>query len=92
MIDGEKCILAKSDVETKVEEQEFEVHEAYHLDVVMSTGDGKTRELDEKQRSVRPLDCLRNRARRVSYWGGWGGLIDPLELSAECMLVMSAGV
>ena len=67
MIDGEKCILAKSDVETKVEEQEFEVHEAYHLDVVMSTGDGKTRELDEKQRSVRPLDCLRNRARRVSY-------------------------
>ena len=53
MIDGEKCILAKSDVETKVEEQEFEVHEAYHLDVVMSTGDGKTRELDEKQRSVR---------------------------------------
>ena len=55
MIDGEKCILAKSDVETKVEEQEFEVHEAYHLDVVMSTGDGKTRELDEKQRTVRSL-------------------------------------
>ena len=35
MIDGEKCILAKGDVETKVEEATFEVNEVYHLDVVM---------------------------------------------------------
>jgi methionine aminopeptidase len=46
LIDGEKCILAKADVENKVEEAEFEVNEVYHLDVAMSTGDGKTRELD----------------------------------------------
>jgi len=52
LIDGEKCILAKADVENKVEEAEFEVNEVYHLDVAMSTGDGKTRELDEKQRTV----------------------------------------
>ena len=52
MIDGEKCILAKPDAESKVDETDFEVNEVYHLDVAMSTGDGKTRELDEKQRTV----------------------------------------
>lgn len=52
MIDGEKCVLAKVDVENKVESYTFEENEVYHLDVAMSTGDGKTRELDEKQRSV----------------------------------------
>lgn len=51
MIDGEKCILQKPDAENKVDDNEFEVNEVYHLDIAMSTGDGKTRELDEKQRT-----------------------------------------
>ena len=53
MIDGEKCVLAKPDVDNKVDDQTFERNEVYHIDVAMSTGDGKTRELDEKERSVR---------------------------------------
>jgi hypothetical protein len=52
LIDDEKCILAKVDVENKVEDYTFDEHEVYHLDVAMSTGDGKTREVDEKQRTV----------------------------------------
>jgi len=52
MIDGEKCVLAKPDVDNKVDDQTFERNEVYHIDVAMSTGDGKTRELDEKERSV----------------------------------------
>jgi len=51
-MDGENCILARVDVDQKVESHTFEVGEVYHLDVAMSTGEGKTREVDEKQRTV----------------------------------------
>jgi len=44
VIDGNKTILQKEDVENKVEEFEFQVGEAYCLDVCFSTGDGKPKE------------------------------------------------
>jgi curved DNA binding protein len=46
VIDGEKVILNKPDVENKVEQHEFEVNECYCLDIVMSTADGKAKESD----------------------------------------------
>lgn len=55
MIDGEKCVLAKVDTDNKVDEHTFEENEVYHIDVAMSTGDGKTKELDDKERSVYKL-------------------------------------
>ena len=43
-IDGSKCIINKETVDQKVEDFEFEVGQAFVLDVVMSTGEGKTKE------------------------------------------------
>eukprot|EP01130_Rhizamoeba_saxonica_P018972 TRINITY_DN9695_c0_g1_i1.p1 TRINITY_DN9695_c0_g1~~TRINITY_DN9695_c0_g1_i1.p1 ORF type:complete len:394 (+),score=125.22 TRINITY_DN9695_c0_g1_i1:52-1182(+) len=48
VIDGAKVIIGKSDIEYTVEEEEFEVNEAYAIDIVMSTGDGKCRELEQR--------------------------------------------
>jgi curved DNA binding protein len=44
IIDGTKVILSKADAEQQVEEITFEANEVYSVDIVMSTGDGKTRE------------------------------------------------
>ena len=33
-------------------QQTFEQNEVYHIDIAMSTSDGKTKEKDEKERSV----------------------------------------
>lgn len=48
LIDGNRVILSKTDSETKVDEFDFELNEVFALDIVMSTGDGKPREVDEK--------------------------------------------
>jgi len=48
VIDGNKVIIGKSSVENKVEEFEFSENEAYVVDIVMSTGEGKPRELDTR--------------------------------------------
>lgn len=45
-IDGTKVIPNKFNAEQAVEEFEFEENEVYAIDVVVSTGTGKTRELD----------------------------------------------
>ncbi|KAK9808868.1 hypothetical protein WJX72_005476 [[Myrmecia] bisecta] len=57
-IDGNKCILNRPTPEHRVEEGEFEDNEVYALDVVVSTGEGKSKVLDEKETTVykRALD------------------------------------
>jgi len=48
LIDGQKTIISKSTLEHKVEEFEFQENEVYAIDIVMSTGTGKTKEKDLK--------------------------------------------
>lgn len=48
IIDGEKVILNKADPEQKVEVCEFAPNQVWAIDIVMSTGEGKPRELDER--------------------------------------------
>merc|ERR1712086_441510 len=47
-IDGEKCIISKTDVDQKVEEFEFEPNKAFAIDIVFSTGTGTPKEVDER--------------------------------------------
>jgi len=47
-LDGEKVIVGKADTEQKVDDVEFAPHEVYALDIVMSTGEGKPKEVDER--------------------------------------------
>jgi len=44
VIDGNKVVLLKEDVEQKVESQTFEANEVYSVDVAFSSGEGKPRE------------------------------------------------
>lgn len=48
VIDGQNCIISKESLndEQKVEEFEFGLNTAFTIDIVMSTGDGKTREVE----------------------------------------------
>jgi methionine aminopeptidase len=48
VIDGEKVIISTTDAETKVDEVKFEELEVWTLDIIMSSGDGKPREVDDK--------------------------------------------
>lgn len=58
VIDGNKVVLNRTSPEFRADEAEFEVNEVYAIDVVMSTGEGKPRQLDEKHTQVykRALD------------------------------------
>lgn len=68
VIDGNKCVLNKPSPEAKVEDGEFEVNEVYAIDVLVSTGDGKTRILDEKETTIykRALDMEYHLKRKTS--------------------------
>jgi len=48
VIDGNKVIINKASLEHKVEEFEFEENQAYSIDIVMSSGEGKAKELDQR--------------------------------------------
>merc|ERR1740127_348507 len=48
VIDGNQSIISVETVEEKVDEFEFEMNDVYCIDVVMSTGEGKTRETDTR--------------------------------------------
>jgi len=48
LVDGNKVIINRVDIDQNVDEVKFEVNEAYVIDIVMSTGDGKTRELTNR--------------------------------------------
>jgi hypothetical protein len=47
-IDGKRVIINKPDVDQLVDEFQFEVNQAYCVDIVMSTGEGKTRQMDSR--------------------------------------------
>lgn len=44
-IDGNKVIMNKETTDQHVDEQEFQVNDVFALDVIVSTGDGKTKEV-----------------------------------------------
>lgn len=45
LIDGNNVIINRETFEQKVEEREFQVNEVYGLDVIVSTGEGKSKEV-----------------------------------------------
>ena len=52
IIDGNKVILNKSSPEMKADPEEIEMYEVYALDIVMSSGEGKPKQRDEKETKV----------------------------------------
>lgn len=52
VIDANKVMLSRPSPEAKVEDAEFEENEVYAIDIVLSTGEGKTRVVDEKATTV----------------------------------------
>ncbi|GAB2295988.1 ERBB-3 BINDING PROTEIN 1 [Dionaea muscipula] len=52
VIDGNKVILIVSSPEMRVDDAEFEENEVYAVDIVVSTGEGKPKLLDEKQTTI----------------------------------------
>lgn len=52
IIDGNKVILNKSSAEVKVDPEHVELYETYALDIVMSSGEGKPRQMDERETKV----------------------------------------
>lgn len=56
IIDGMKCVLNKPTPEMRSEDGEFEENEVYGIDIVVSTGEGKSRVKDEKETTVYKLN------------------------------------
>lgn len=52
VIDGNKVIQTKVNPEARVEEFEFGVNEVYGIDIVMSSGEGKFREEDDRKTQI----------------------------------------
>lgn len=52
VIDGNKVILSKESHEHKVEDEEVENLDVWGIDILMSTGEGKPREVDELKTSI----------------------------------------
>ncbi|CAI7899897.1 unnamed protein product [Closterium sp. NIES-53] len=52
VIDANKVVLSVSSPEMRVEDFEFEANEVYAVDIVMSSGEGKPKLVDEKQTMV----------------------------------------
>ena len=52
VIDGNKVILNKQTPEMKAEPTEIEMYETYALDIVMSSGEGKPKQRDERETRV----------------------------------------
>lgn len=51
-IDGDKVILNRLDPEHRVEEVEFKENDVWSVDIVLSTGEGKPKELDSRQTTI----------------------------------------
>ena len=45
LIDGNKVIINKESFDQKVEDQEFSIHDVFSFEVVVSSGEGKLKEL-----------------------------------------------
>lgn len=44
VIDGNNCIANRSNYEAKIDDHEFNIHEVYALDILVSTGEGKAKD------------------------------------------------
>lgn len=68
VIDGNNVIMNKAALDQKVEEFEFEENQVYAVDVVMSTGDGKVKEVETRttvfKRAVEQQYLLKTKAAR----------------------------
>jgi len=60
VIDGNKVVIGREELDQKVEEFEFEANEVYCVDVCMSTGEGKPKDSEERT-------CVFKRAVDKSY-------------------------
>jgi len=71
VIDGNKVILLREDTDQKVEDFSFELNEVYSIDVAMSTGDGKPKEMISRttifKRSVDKNYMLKMRSSRTLF-------------------------
>lgn len=71
IIDGNKVILLREETDQKVEDFSFELHEVYSIDVAMSTGDGKPKEMQSRttifKRSVDKNYMLKMRSSRTLF-------------------------
>jgi curved DNA binding protein len=47
-LDANKVIINRVELDQQVEEFQFEINQAYGIDIVMSTGEGKSREIDTR--------------------------------------------
>lgn len=52
IIDGSKVIINKTDADKKVDEFEFEPNEVYAMDIIMTSGEGKPQEIDDRDTTV----------------------------------------
>jgi len=71
VIDANRSIISKSSPEHKVEEFEFEENQIYSIDIVVSTGEGKPKELETKttifKRAVERNYLLKMKASREVF-------------------------
>jgi len=71
VIDGNKVILLREEMDQKVEDSSFELNEVYSIDIVMSTGDGKPKEMQSRttvfKRSVDKNYMLKMRSSRTLF-------------------------
>lgn len=71
VLDGSKMILLKEEPEQKVETCTFEKGEVYAIDIAMTTGDGKPRELGNRttvyKRAVENKYALKNKSSRAFF-------------------------
>jgi len=71
VVDGNKSIISKSTIEHKVDEFEFEENQVYCVDIVMSTGEGKAKELETRttvfKRAVDQNYLLKMKASRYLF-------------------------
>lgn len=68
VIDGNNVILGKATLDQKVDEFEFEEKQVYGLDIIISSGDGKVKELETRvtvfKRAVEQQYLLKTKAAR----------------------------
>ena len=71
VIDGNKVVSQKEDVDQHVEEMTFEENEVYAVDIVMSSGEGKPKERDQRttvfKRAVEQSYRLKMKASRAVF-------------------------
>jgi len=71
VVDGNKSILLREETDQKVEDFSFDLNEVYSIDIVMSSGDGKPKEMQSRttvfKRSVDKNYMLKMRSSRTLF-------------------------